>query len=84
MGRGLAVRALLIAVLSGVPLLAPVPALGHDHRVPEATIVTPRDSAPGSQYTSTWAWGNGRMCTVGTGDGVPGSNDPVQLSLIHI
>lgn len=78
MAKGVTVRALVVAVLSGVPLLAPAPALGHDHRPPDATIVTPRDSAEGNMYTSSWAQGDGRYCSAGVSDGIPGSSDPVQ------
>lgn len=78
MGRGLALRLFLTAVVSGVALLAPTQAFAHDHGPPRALIVSPRDSVQGRMYTSTWARGHGRYCSVGVADGVPGSPHPVQ------
>lgn len=66
---------LALAVL----LALPAGASAHDHAVPKALLLTEHGSGEGSNYTATWAHGDGRYCSVLTGDGVyPWPGPPVQ------
>jgi hypothetical protein len=70
-------RPVLAASLAACAALGAAPAAAHDHRPPEASIVTPRDSAEGRRDTFTWAIRDGRYCEVMHGDGPWRSDRPV-------
>lgn len=66
----------LVAVaVAGMQALT-VPVLAHDHRPPDALLVTDLGSGEGTGYTTTWATRSGNLCTVLHGDGIDRYQEP--------
>ncbi|MDQ4126071.1 MAG: hypothetical protein M3134_10820 [Actinomycetota bacterium] len=61
----LTVVALAVAGMQALP----VPGFAHDHRAPDALLVTGLGSGEGTAYTTTWATRSGDLCAVLHGDG---------------
>lgn len=57
-------------------LCAPGAVRAHDHRAPEATLVTEMGSGPGTNYSATWSERDGRACAVSVADGIRGWGSP--------
>lgn len=51
-------------------LCAPEAAHAHDHRAPDAVLVTDMGSGTGTNYTTTWSERQGDLCATGVGDGI--------------
>lgn len=87
-------RALGVALVVAAALGTPGPATAHDHRAPEAVLVTEMGSGAGTNYSSTWSDREGRLCGIAVADGIrawgsppvpwmPGTDMAVRLGSRH-